>query len=304
MFRKVFLSGLLTLLMVMISCSKPESPVAVGDNLPYLMDRSPYPESSVEAIANWPDTTCPVAKPGEYFRWREILDSLRVSFPGLSDTNYCLQVEGRWVNAAAIGFQYPTYLGQLILYFDNDSIGQSVLDTTYHAWDSLNGYFRLDSMEARAYKTLIAVTMFFHPRLDAKYLAKAYQGLPGLKALDYGGSLHIGDGSQMYVGYDQGQEVMISRVAWGDCPSGCLNSKFFFFRVVQEKRGDWHIELVGSYQLNLGLPEPEWMALARTLFLEWWRYYDSRLGGPFEKIDSDACNQMQRVYRKIMTELR
>lgn len=66
------------------------------------------------------------------------------------------------------------------------------------------------------------------------------------------------------------------RDAWGDCPSGCIVSKFYYFRTVRTKFQE-QAEFVGSYMPTFGHPEldPNWfdtLLLARknTLYDTSW----------------------------------
>lgn len=116
----------------------------------------------------------------------------------------------------------------------------------YHAWDSLNAFYRLDSMDFAnpIWSSFCYVAFTFEGRLNPMVLVDQYAGLPGLGFVYTDGS--VGDRSVLLM-YREDQEVKyFFRHAWGDCPSGCIHSEIFYFFVkndsalfVDSYRFDW-----------------------------------------------------------------
>ena len=122
----------------------------------------------------------------------------------------------------------------------------SILAGTYHAWDSLNSYYRMEDMSF--IEMLTHVSMIFEGRLNPILLAEAYSGLPGSRYIQAGG--FVGDMPLLWIYNARGKLKYFFRNAWGDCPAGCIYSTFNYFEVVDDSaihRGSWYPEYPPDY---------------------------------------------------------
>lgn len=136
----------------------------------------------------------------------------------------------------------PSYLSMGFYQATYDSI----LTGKYHAWDSLNSYYRMDSM---SFIGMFAhVSMSFEGRLNPIVLIDAYTNLPGLKYIDPGG--YVGDWPVLLIYDANGSLKYFFRDAWGDCPCGCIYSTLNYFEVVNDSaihRGSWYPDYPPDY---------------------------------------------------------
>jgi len=158
-------------------------------------------------------------------------------------------------------FWSPSYLG---LGVDDDAL-TDMKAGTYSAWDSLNEYFHLDQVVIphSEYSDDRYAALSFVPRLDPRRLTAAYAGLPGLRWVQP--NAPAGDWSCIYGGLHGATATYLFRHAWGDCPSGCLGSEFWYFRA-----DDDSVAYIGNWTYSSDTTRPEWWSEART---NWGDYY-------------------------------
>ena len=102
----------------------------------------------------------------------------------------------------------------------------SIRAGTYHAWDSLNDLYRLDSLHNwwRDY-----INLYFEGNQNPTALYHLYKDLPGLLGA---GRWPKGGDWPMLLLKMEGQKIKyFFREAWGDCPSGCIYSRYNYFTV-------------------------------------------------------------------------
>jgi hypothetical protein len=222
------------------------------------MARSPYPNAEAELMALFLDSTI-VAQSNTYSEMERALTVFREQYATF-DSAWWFKPEDYyhddrdWINVAQIQFRYPHYVGKLKIEF-HDSIAQVVSDADYHDWDSLNAYYHLDSLQVYYGTFGIPAILFFHPRLDSKRLAVLYQALPGI--WDVTTSTFRSDGSNLLPWRDtDGRICFLADLGWGDCPSSCIQHRYYYFkqRHVGFERNIFY--LVGSFQT--GDPMPSW----------------------------------------------
>jgi hypothetical protein len=116
----------------------------------------------------------------------------------------------------------------------------------YHEWDSLNRIYGIDSIIIRnEYFGWVRLTSKEHinPFVVAFEYSKL-RGIEGASANGYGG-----DWPNTYPWIVDDELVFLVREAWGDCPSGCIHSKFWYFK----SNGD-QIDFIGGYEPGQELP--------------------------------------------------
>jgi len=141
-----------------------------------------------------------------------------------------------------------------------DSItAAAIRDSSYHAWDSLNLNFELDSLEE---SLDLGYAAYFKLRFaglkNPEVIAQAYASLPGVTY-----SAAPGQGGENSNGVWPNPEgdtiTYLFHAGWGDCPSGCVCKRFFFVGASSDSVwyiGDW-LRVPGQ-----GDPPPAWWSEA------------------------------------------
>jgi hypothetical protein len=127
-----------------------------------------------------------------------------------------------------IGFSPPWVPGNLMLGFDEAAF-ELFRDGQYHAWDDLNQPYQVTDMDTVPLTSGGVVLLVFRGRLHPCRLAELYENLPGVWAVSP--NYIIGDWSNVYASQTLSGMSYLFRRGWGDCPSGCIYSEFWYFRV-------------------------------------------------------------------------
>lgn len=162
------------------------------------------------------------------------------------------------VNIKYIPFSEPSviYIGFELDYFDSVVAGQ------YLYWDSLHNYYNYSKMNYS--RRGGAITLSFLGRLNPILLVDAYAGLPGTKYIHT--SVRVGDWSSLMAIKKNGKIKYFFRYAYGDCPSGCVFSEFFYF-AVENDRAYFNGSYVLSYEPDS--LRPTWVDTAITALKEY-----------------------------------
>lgn len=179
-----------------------------------------------------------------YVRFRDALRELRWTY---------------WhdIPAVKIRFIFPAVPSQILVSLTDSAITE-FRNGTYHAWDSLNVLFHLRSIDSLPLlEEMKYVRMSFEGRLHPDHLRLYYEMLPGVtgaEAIKYGG-----DWPNLYPWILDDKVTFLARDAWGDCPAGCTESHFYYF-----KEADTGFIYIGDWQF--WTPVPDWWAEGRTAF--------------------------------------
>lgn len=149
---------------------------------------------------------------------------------------------------------YPT--SQLLALFDS-VVTDSIRAGTYDAWDSLNDFCRLDSLYFQ-WRDYIILQFEGHQNPSALY--DLYEDLPGLQGV--GRFPRGGDWPQLLLKMEGREIKYFFREAWGDCPSGCINSKYSYL-TVSDQVATFHGSYQYTYPPDSASPPPAWMDTAR-----------------------------------------
>jgi hypothetical protein len=136
---------------------------------------------------------------------------------------------------------------------------------TYTEMDSLNAALRLVETDTTSFSFRPEVIYFdltFEGRLHPDLVAEMYEDLPSVEYASAGGC--FGDASQYYPWLIEGGVSYLFEKAWGDCPSGCIYSEFWYFRVIDD-----NVEYVGHWDPQ-SEPRPEWWAEANDGICQGW----------------------------------
>ncbi len=101
------------------------------------------------------------------------------------------------------------------------------LHTGNRAFDTLNT--RLGLRAVRPFRHTGILIMRFSDLLNVRVARQAYLKITGVVHAEP--DAHLGDGSDIEASKTDGVWHIVVRKAWGDCPSGCLYKKMFFFTV-------------------------------------------------------------------------
>ena len=106
-----------------------------------------------------------------------------------------------------------------------------VLPRTGHAaFDALNT--KLGLHKAKVLPSFATVIMYLSGFANLRAVREAYAAIDGIRRASFDESL--GDGSDIVAANLGGTWYIVMRNAWGDCPSGCMNSETSFFIVKRE----------------------------------------------------------------------
>jgi hypothetical protein len=154
-----------------------------------------------------------------------------------------------------IGFQPPWMAGCLMIGFD-DTTFQQVLDGQYNAWDTLNEQYQVVQIHTIPIGNRGVVLLTFAGRLHPWCLAELYSVLPGVWAAHPNGV--IGDSPNVYAREAADELTYLFRNGWGDCPSGCIDSEYWYFIFETDQP-----LFVGYWPAYQGVPAPLWWQEAR-----------------------------------------
>jgi hypothetical protein len=164
-------------------------------------------------------------------------------------------IRGLWgdsiLQLVQITFDPPYTPGYLSIGAD-EATHAAMRNGTYTAWDSLNDLYWINNIAVR---DPLSVGLYSSARVNPRLLARVYEDLPGLRwALPGGGGT---DRPNIYGYVHESGPSYLFRNAWGDCPSGCISSHFWYF---QSENGK--IRFQGDWFPHGDMPEPEWWAEA------------------------------------------
>jgi hypothetical protein len=158
----------------------------------------------------------------------------------------------------AISFRTPWVISEVIVLF-TDEARDRFLAREPNDVDSLNAVFHathLDTfrLNVKPYWTLID----FEGRMHPDRLGEVYQAQDDIIWGESNG--WIGDWSNVYPWKQGAAMTYLFRHGEGDCPAGCIDNVFWYFRRLAGKT-----EFVGTYDY-WNDPEPVWWKEAKTAF--------------------------------------
>lgn len=99
--------------------------------------------------------------------------------------------------------------------------------TGHAAFDALNG--KLGLRVVQAYPALDSVVLYLDERANVAAALRAYRAIEGVGYPEPDAML--GDGSDIDAAKADGHWYFVFRLAWGDCPAGCIDEELSFFTV-------------------------------------------------------------------------
>lgn len=103
--------------------------------------------------------------------------------------------------------------------------------------------------------------------LNIDSVGKMYSELSAVEAINRYFGMY--DYSNLYPWQlPDGRLTLLFREAWGDCPTGCIYSHYWYFRI----DGD-SIDYVGDYLVDYSTPWPDWWDEAKAGYEEFMRFH-------------------------------
>lgn len=156
----------------------------------------------------------------------------------------------------SIRFVPPWKPSSIIIAF-NDNTFEEVVNNEYHAWDKFNSKYKL--IEIKLLEFIETAVLYFEGRLHPRRLKEIYQNLPGVIYIELNGL--IGDSPNIYPKLEVNEITYLFRDAWGDCPSGCIYSEYWYF-VFEDERPIF----IGHWIPHENPEEPDWWNDAKKNF--------------------------------------
>jgi hypothetical protein len=160
-----------------------------------------------------------------------------------------------------VGFRAICWLPGEITGSLTEEASVEIRNGSYTEMDSLNAMLRLARMDTTSFsfsREQVYFHLFFEGRLHADRLREIYDLLPSVEYTSHG-YLCL-DQSQYYPRLIDGGVSYLFRRGFGDCPSGCIYSEFWYFKVI-----DLNVEYVGHWDPQ-SEPEPSWWNEAKMAF--------------------------------------
>ncbi len=152
----------------------------------------------------------------------------------------------------------------------SDSAVIAIRAGDYKVWDSLNNFYNCTSLDTVSSSWgPFYVYIKYEGRLNTYLIADMYEKMPGVIWASAGGA--PGDWSCTYPWIDStGNLTFLVRNAWGDCPSGCAVSHYYYFKM---QSGD--IEYIGDWGPTYPPPQispPDWWEEAKVAADAYWSF--------------------------------
>lgn len=111
------------------------------------------------------------------------------------------------------------------------------------------------------------VRIKFPGMLNIDSVGKMYSELSAVQSINH--YFGMFDYSNVYPWrLPDGRLTLLFRDAWGDCPSGCIFSHYWYFRIAGDS-----VEYVGDYLVDYVTPWPDWWDEAKAGYEEFRRFH-------------------------------
>lgn len=171
----------------------------------------------------------------------------------------------------AVSIQFVAWwLPSKLIVYVNDDLRQKILTHQPSPLDDMNSAMGAIEVDSRSLGVPghHDVTILFVGRKHPQRLGDQYMTVPGVTGA-YEDSW-LGDSPNTYPWYIPGGMSYLVRDARGDCPAGCEDNIFHYF-----KRVNGQAQYVGSYHLGVDA-EPAWWAEAKVPFFVFLQGQDPR----------------------------
>jgi hypothetical protein len=236
---------LLFFILSAIGCDQATAPKGKGAFPPTLVIDHPRSDKEAEEAALW--LSGELEAPGDlYLAIQSDLARIRVAYVTA-------------IPEVGITFSPPWVTGRLTIGV-TDEAKRQIRMGQYHDLDSLNAHYHLAKMDTSRYFDIISsVKLTFKGRLHPEVLSGPYGEVASVTYAEP--AFYIGDWSNVYPWFFDGGLTYLFRKGVGDCPAGCIDNFFWYFRVSDAGI----IDYIGTWKLG-DMPEPTWWAEARIAY--------------------------------------
>ncbi|MCJ7497860.1 MAG: hypothetical protein MUO78_06970 [candidate division Zixibacteria bacterium] len=236
--RAIVLIQLIMLIVCLVLSCKNSLPTRPKDN-PGQWE-TPRMNREAEEAALWLSDSL-IAPEGLYFKILHHLERIRAEY---SDS----------IPQVDINFWPPWMTNKLILMITEEAKDQ-IRTGQYHDLDSLNNVFHFVSMDTSLFRWISIVVLSFEGRFHPERLAEVYEKI---SSVIYGEpNSFLGDWSNVYPWYSDNGLTYLFREAWGDCLSGCIYSRYWYFEVT-----NLGVRYIGTWYPGAE-PKPDWWEQAK-----------------------------------------
>ena len=235
--------GLVLLLLIAISCDDPVRPRRTPQPSS-ILDNTPREDYESEAAALWlsgdlvaPDTLYENLRLG----FNRIRDAYRDSIPELD----------------RVSFVAPWIPRELLIKL-TESARRALRLGEYHDLDSLNTYYRVVEIDTTLLDFISWAHLIFEGRLHPERLVEFYRQVESLEYVEPNGSWN--NTRDNYPWLIQDGISYLFREGWGDCPSGCIDNRFWYFKVYENT-----IDYLGTFVRRTD-PYPYWWDEAKVAY--------------------------------------
>lgn len=158
----------------------------------------------------------------------------------------------------------PYWRASNIQVYISQATYDSMISGQYHHWDSLNDYYRIDTIVFGHYSFIDQqwANLYFEGRLNPLRLVDKYAGLSGAISINL--PVRFLDGPALIPLRVFKKNKYFFDYAYGDCPSGCLNSEIYYFTI--DKGAAVYHGLWKSTIFEPDPPPPNWADTAIEAF--------------------------------------
>ena len=146
----------------------------------------------------------------------------------------------------SVSYRPPWVSGRIIMRVDTTTY-RMIKEGSYRAWDALN--LKYQHSETKILSSF--VVLCFDGILHSRHLATLYADLPGVQYAKPDG--YVGDSPNIYPRSTPSGLTYLFRYAWGDCPSGCTYSKYWYFVITATGP-----QFIGSWDPQHQPSQPSW----------------------------------------------
>ena len=151
----------------------------------------------------------------------------------------------------SLSYRPPWVPGRIIIGVDTTT-NRMIKEGRYRAWDALN--LKYQHSETKIHSSFVVLS--FDGILHSRHLATLYADLPGVQYAEPDG--YVGDSPNIYPRSTPSGFSYLFRYAWGDCPSGCIYSKYWYFIIMPTGP-----QLIGSWDPQDQPSQPSWWSDAK-----------------------------------------
>jgi hypothetical protein len=125
-----------------------------------------------------------------------------------------------------IGFRPPWMPGMILLKVTDEAKG-FLRRGEYRDLDSLNAALGLAEMDTSLLGAINLIDLTFKDHLHPERLSEIYERVPSV--IRAGPNGYVGDSPNVYPWGRGSRIAYLFREAWGDCPSGCIVNRYWYF---------------------------------------------------------------------------